>query len=140
MSIAGTWYNELGSQMDIVLSGANITGAYWTAVGNASGRYDLVGQIDTTMPSPGGQAVGWTVVWNNASGTSNSVTTWSGQYQTEGGPDEIVAFWLLTTEEADADDWAATRVGKNVFTRSMPGAEQIKAARRYSASPHPRKT
>src|SRR4051812_22002228 len=113
MTIAGTWFNELGSQMDITLSGATITGTYWTAVGSASGRYDLIGYIDTTLPSPGGQAVGWTVVWKNGTGTSNSVTTWSGQYQTDAGPEEIVTFWLLTSEQLSANDWGATQIGKN---------------------------
>lgn len=139
MTIAGTWFNELGSQMDITVSGATITGTYWTAVGQASGRYDLIGFIDTALPSPGGQAVGWTVVWNNATGTSNSVTTWSGQYQSDGGVEEVVTFWLLTSEQASANDWGATQIGKNRFVRSAPTPEMIKASKRHHATAHPHK-
>lgn len=140
MSIAGTWFNELGSQMDIVVNGKTITGTYWTAVGDASGSYDLIGFIDTTLPSPGGQAVGWTVVWTNGIGTSNSVTTWCGQFQTAGGQEEIVAFWLLTSEQLAANDWGATQIGKNRFVRAQPTPVEIDQARRQSGVSHPRKS
>jgi hypothetical protein len=139
MSVAGSWYNDLGSQMDIVVNGAQINGTYWTAVGDASGRYELIGFIDTTVPSPGGQAIGWTVVWNNARGTSNSVTTWSGQFQSDGGIEEIVAFWLLTSEQLSANDWGATQIGKNTFRRTQPVASIVAKATRQNALPHPRK-
>lgn len=139
MGIAGTWYNELGSQMDVVLSGSTITGTYWTAVGNASGQYDLIGLIDPTLPSPGGQATGWTVVWKNGAGNSNSVTTWSGQLQlSPSGSEEIVTFWLLTSEQLTPNDWGATKIGKNVFTRTRPTPEKVEEARRQGGLPFPK--
>ncbi|WP_394827215.1 avidin/streptavidin family protein [Pendulispora albinea] len=138
MSIGGTWYNELGSQMNISQAGANISGTYWTAVGDAEGEYALTGQINE-KPSAGGQAVGWTVVWTNTYGTSHSVTTWSGQYQSIGGEEEIVTFWLLTTEASPGSDWEATNVGQDTFTRNQPTQQQIERARRRRAFAHPRK-
>ena len=42
MSVTGNWYNELGSVMSLVVDGASITGIYQTAVGDASGIYQLV--------------------------------------------------------------------------------------------------
>jgi len=136
MSIEGTWYNELGSQMNISVSGATISGTYWTAVGSASGAYAVVGQFDT-QPTAGGQAVGWTVVWTNASGSSHSVTTWSGQYQENQGQEEILAFWLLTSEQLPQNDWAATNVGQDTFVRAPPTQVQITQARKRRAAAHP---
>jgi hypothetical protein len=127
VGIEGTWYNELGSMMEISVNGASISGTYWTAVGNASGRYALVGQINTS-PNAGGQAVAWTVVWNNQSGSSNSVTAWSGQYQTIQGSEEIYTFWTLTSELDPDEDWQAANIGQDTFTRNAPNPQQIERA------------
>lgn len=140
MGISGTWYNELGSRMEIAAQGATISGTYISAVGDAEAEYELTGRIDTA-PSPGGQAVGWTVVWANAQhGSSHSVTTWSGQYQMIDGQEEIHTFWLLTTEEDAKHDWAATRVGHDTFTRVQPTREQVAQARKRRRMPQPRRT
>jgi len=136
MSIEGTWYNELGSQMNISISGSTISGTYVTAVGSASGTYVLVGQVDT-QPAAGGQAAGWTVIWANASGSSHSVTTWSGQYQESEGQEEILTFWLLTAEQLPQNDWAATNVGQDVFMRVQPSQDRINQARKRRSAAHP---
>ena len=137
MSIAGIWYNELGSQMTVTQNGATISGTYSTAVGSASGQYALVGQVNTE-PSAGGQAVGWSVVWTNSYGSSHSVTTWSGQYQSSGGQEEIGTFWLLTSEQMPQNDWEATNIGQDTFTRNQPTQEQIEHARKRRGYAHPR--
>ena len=124
MNINGIWYNELGSSMTLATNGKNITGMYQTAVGNASGQYDLVGQIDTNVGSS--TAIGFVVMWNNASGSSDCVTVWSGQCQVINGEDIIVTTWLLTGETDPSDDWASTLINKDVFTRAQPAAEVIK--------------
>lgn len=36
MNLNGTWFNELGSKMDLIVKGKSIEGIYHTAVGNAS--------------------------------------------------------------------------------------------------------
>lgn len=139
MSIAGVWYNELGSMVEFVQNANSLTGTYQTAVGDASGKYDLSGRIDSA-PSDGGQAVGWVVAWtNSAHGSSHSVTSWSGQLQTssDGQDEEIVAFWLLTSEQIPQNDWSATNVGQDVFTRRPPTPAQISAARKRRHASHP---
>jgi Avidin family len=137
MSIAGIWYNELGSMVEFFVNGSAVSGSYWTAVGQATGEYVLSGQINT-QPSGGGQAVGWSVAWTNSSGSAHSVTSWSGQLQVgQMGQSEIVTFWLLSSEEASQNDWAATNVGQDIFTREQPTQEQIAVAQKRRRSPHP---
>ena len=136
MSIEGTWYNELGSSMEIRQEGAIISGSYWTAVGDAEGNYPLLGQINT-KPSKGGQVVTWCVVWTNSCRHSNRATAWSGQYQTVDGIEEIITFWLLTSEQQPANDWKATNIGQDTFTRNQPTPQQIAHARKRQAKPHP---
>lgn len=124
MNIDGTWYNELGSSMTLSTNGKNITGMYQTAVGNASGQYDLVGQIDTNIGSS--TAIGFVVMWNNSLDSRDCVTTWSGQCQVINGEDIIVTTWLLTGETNPGDNWASTLVNKDTFTRTRPTEEAIK--------------
>jgi hypothetical protein len=145
MVASGLWWNELGSEMELYISGASVSGWYNTAVGQASGQYPLVGLINTDpfyYSTSGGisgmsQALGWVVVWQNAYGNSNSVTTWSAQYQTLDGDEEIVSLWLLTTETEESGDWGATQVGQNIFKRTQPTQEEIEKNRKRNTKPHP---
>jgi len=134
---AGIWYNELGSQMELNISGNNVWGWYYSGVGTAQFTYPLSGQINT-KPQTYSQALGWSVAWTNAYQDAHSATAWSGQYQQDSsGDEEIVAFWLLTSELPDNEDWEATLVGKDVFTRSMPAPQDIQKARKRTAKSHP---
>jgi hypothetical protein len=136
MTIEGSWYNELGSTMEIRQEGSTISGTYCTAVGDAEGTYSLLGQINI-KPSQGGQAVAWCVVWTNTSGHSDSTTSWCGQYQTVEGIEEISTFWLLTSEQLPANDWRATNIGQDTFSRSKPTPEQMASANKRKATSHP---
>jgi hypothetical protein len=114
MAIDGDWYNELGSLLTITTSGNVVSGTYQTAVGNAQGIYDLAGLInDDTDP-----VVGWVVLWSNQYGDSNSLTSWAGQYYSDGNPEVIITMWLLRDETPENQDWAATQVGEDIFYRS----------------------
>jgi hypothetical protein len=123
MNINGTWYNELGSYMTIQVIDKNITGNYYTKVGDATGIYELVGQIDIDQDNS--TAIGWVVLWNNQYGSSDSVTSWSGQIHTLNGTESIVTTSLLTTETESDDDWHSTLIGKDTFTRIEPTKEQV---------------
>jgi hypothetical protein len=136
MSFSGTWYNELGSKMSLAGSGGSLSGTYVTAVGTASGTYTLQGRYNT-QPSSGGQAMGWTVAWQNAFGNSHSATAWSGQYQTVGGQEEIVTLWLLVSETYPQDDWGSTKVGQDVFTRQPPTPQTVARKLQAGATSHP---
>uniref|UniRef100_UPI0006E45D12 avidin/streptavidin family protein n=1 Tax=Hymenobacter sp. AT01-02 TaxID=1571877 RepID=UPI0006E45D12 len=115
MDINGKWYNELGSEVEFRLEGNQVTGQYHTAVGDATGVYPLVGQLNASLES--GQAIGFVVVWQNEHKDSNSVTCWSGQAQTVDGVDLISTTWLLTSETDVSEFWESTLVGKDVFKR-----------------------
>lgn len=135
MTIDGDWYNELNSKMVLAARGPAITGKYHTAVGNASGIYELVGRIDGKAGSS--RAVAFVVSWENSEGDSESVTAWSGEVQAEGQDDErILTTWLLTRETDPQNNWKSTVVGQDVFTRRPPNSAAVKA-RRLHASPHP---
>ena len=119
-SIAGVWYNELGSRMDIYDMSAvmgEFSGLYHTIVGVACRKYPVVGRYDTTGNETHG-TVGFTVQWQNYYLNSNSTTTWCGQrLLLDRGP-TITTTWLLTRATTPADAWGATQIGKDIFTRS----------------------
>ncbi len=135
---SGVWYNELGSEMQLSASGGQVSGIYMTSVGYASGDYTISGRYNET-PSSGGQALGWAVAWDNPYINSHSATAWSGQYQTDPttNAEEIGTFWLLTSETDPDDDWAATQIGQDTFTRQKPTSDAIEKARKGRAASHP---
>jgi Avidin family len=142
MDISGDWYNELGSMMTLEVYANGLRGTYHTAVGDASGQYDLVGYVDDT-PESTRQAVGFCVLWKNASGDSESATTWCGEFQ-QIVPDDgsspferIVTTWLLASETSPNQDWKSTIVGRDFFWREQPSEARVKDRRARSAWPHP---
>ena len=127
-SVAGVWYNELGSKM--VVSGktdtdGQFTGVYHSKVGEATKQYPLVGRYDVAGNTTHG-TMGFIVQWHNAFLNSKSVTAWSGQRQLDAtGQPCILTTWLLTSETTQAGDWASTMVGTNVFTRHAVQAPAV---------------
>jgi len=135
MALDGDWYNELKSKMVLTVKGPAITGKYHTAVGSATGIYDLVGRIDSKAGSS--RAIAFVVSWENDDGNSEAVTAWSGEVQAEGQDDErIITTWLLTVETDPKNNWKSTIVGQDVFTRTPPSDAVVKA-RLLQALPHP---
>lgn len=126
MTIAGDWYNELGSHMQVTLDPyGGLTGTYVSATGQAAGRYALVGRYDRQAGEGLGTAVGWTVAWRNERHDADSVTSWNGQYHEAAGEERISTTWLLTTASALPDAWDATTVGQDVFTRRAPDPQWV---------------
>lgn len=123
LNIAGIWYNQLGSVMEISEHDSVISGKYHTAVGAPKGQYQIVGRID--LNNTQNKAIGWTVVWENEFGSFDSVTTWSGQYQIVSGQEMIITTWLLTKETNPQDDWRSTLIGHDKFYRTPFTPEQI---------------
>lgn len=126
MDLTGQWYNELGSTMNLTVSGNMISGEYFSAVGEAQGPYPLVGYFDASDENP---TLGFTVAWQNDQEVAHSVTTWCGQAMTIGGNEYITAMWLLATSAAQADQWQSTMVGQDSFSRTQPSKEAIQKAR-----------
>ena len=138
MSVAGTWYNELGSKMELEINGASLSGTYHTAVGDAGGIYELVGSIDVDGDPSIGQAIAWVVVWNNrAKGSSHSITAWSGQYEVIDGAEEITTLWLLTAQTDPSNDWNSTHINQDIFKRNPPTEAQIIKSRKRRMPAHP---
>ncbi|MFC6092996.1 avidin/streptavidin family protein [Saccharothrix lopnurensis] len=129
-SITGTWFNQLGSKLVVTAEpDGDLAGTYESAVGNAESTYVLNGRYDTAPLTTGaGTTLGWTVTWRNAYRNAHSTTTWSGQYFA-GAQERIVTHWLLTSSTLPADEWGATRVGKDTFTRTAPTAQQVEQAK-----------
>ena len=124
-SVAGTWYNELQSEISIdeySEGPGRLRGYYQTAVGNvpSNQKYHLVGTYDTSGDASKG-TIAFTVQWlHGPDGDNlNSTTAWSGQRikLNESGEGAISTTWLLTTQEKVEDLWSATNIGTNVFTR-----------------------
>ncbi|KFP24139.1 Avidin [Colius striatus] len=117
--LTGSWVNDLGSNMTIgALNGkGDFTGSYHTAVtatNNKILRSPLQGsqhrENQKSQPT-----FGFTVNWK----FSDSVTVFTGQcFVDETGKEILKTMWLLRSSvDSINDDWKATRVGINVFTR-----------------------
>lgn len=138
MSLEGIWYNELGSAMELTVDGSSVFGTYHTAVGEAKGSYPLTGMIDTQSMEQN-QAVGFVVAWKNESGSSHSVTVWSGQFQSVEGQEVLTTTWLLTRETEPEQDWKSTLIGHDLFTREPPSMIEIERAIKRAGWSHPTK-
>jgi hypothetical protein len=138
MNLEGTWHNELGSTMTIDhVRDGGFTGTYITALsptGATRGSFKLVGRTDADS---GGEAVAFLVCWQNDVSNRHSVTAWTGQAQNIDGKDQITAMWLLTVETSPEQDWYATHVGHDIFTRAQPTEEEVTQRTRMKQSSHP---
>jgi Avidin family len=134
MAIDGTWYNELGSTMDLQYGPipGQIAGTYQSGVGT-SGQFALVGSYD-----PNNNTVGFVVTWNNGTVERNSTTTWCGQYFNNTGDEALITMWLLCGSTPQSATWDSTLVGQDVFTRSQPSAAEVATKQGLRAPAHPR--
>ncbi|XP_062455815.1 avidin-like [Rhea pennata] len=117
--LTGFWINDLGSNMTIgSLNNKNeFSGSYHTAVTATSNKI-------RSSPLQGSQhhknqrnhpTFGFTVNWS----FSDSITVFTGQcFVEKDGREVLKTMWLLREQvNSINDDWKATRVGVNVFTR-----------------------
>ncbi|XP_053264527.1 avidin-like [Podarcis raffonei] len=120
-SLAGTWVNELGSKM--VLNppddSGQFTGSYLTAVSAAQKPIrvsPLVGAQHDPKGAEEEYTFGFLVNWS----FSDSIAAFAGQRFVDAeGKETLETTWLLRQKvESHGDDWEATRVGRNVFTRA----------------------
>ncbi len=126
MDISGLWYNELNSTMQLKVQGNEIRGWYASAVGEAAGRYDLIGYLDQKDDTP---TVGWVVFWGNEQKYSPAVTTWCGRAQLIDGTEQIDTAWLLRRSRKDREAWESTMLGKDLFRRIKATAEEVRRAK-----------
>ena len=140
MSIAGDWFNELGSMVKFTLDPQDqrqISGTYHTNVGQAQQKnYPLVGRCDAAgLPD---QVVSWAVVWDppdpappSEPPRRPSITGWVGQYHVVLGIEFITTTWLLTRMTDAADDWESTMVSMDFFFRTQPTPQMINLAKQF---------
>ncbi|XP_033020673.1 avidin-like [Lacerta agilis] len=120
-TLAGTWVNELGSKM--VLNppddSGQFTGSYLTAVSAAQKPIQVSPLVGAQHDPKGAEeeyTFGFLVNWS----FSDSIAAFAGQrFVDDEGKETLETTWLLRQKvESHGDDWEATRVGRNVFTRA----------------------
>ncbi|NWH46230.1 AVID protein, partial [Fregata magnificens] len=117
--LTGNWTNDLGSNMTIgeVNEKGNFVGSYHTAVTSTMNKIQLSmlhgSQHPTNQKSQ--PTFGFTVNWT----FSDSITVFVGQcFVDKEGREVLKTMWLLRSHVDNiTNDWKATRVGTNVFTR-----------------------
>ncbi|NXH14976.1 AVID protein, partial [Bucco capensis] len=116
--LTGHWTNDLGSNMTIgpVNGKGDFAGSYHTAVTYTTNKIQLSplqgSQHRTNQKSQ--PTFGFTVNWS----FSDSVTVFTGQCFIDKGKEVLKTMWLLRSRVDNInDDWKATMVGMNVFTR-----------------------
>ncbi|NWV93375.1 AVID protein, partial [Machaerirhynchus nigripectus] len=119
-SLTGRWVNDLGSNMTITTVNANgdFSGTYHTAVTATSNQIKvspLQGSLQKGPNQKGQPTFGLTVNWS----FSDSITVFTGQcFVDDDGKEILKTMWLLRSHMDNIkNDWKATRVGTNVFTR-----------------------
>jgi hypothetical protein len=140
MSIAGDWFNELGSMVTFILDPTDprqIGGKYHTNVGQAQQKtYPLVGRCDdAALPD---QVASWVVVWDppdpplpGQPPRKPSITAWVGQYHVVQEVEFITTTWLLARMTNAADDWESTMVSMDFFFRAQPTSQMINLAKQF---------
>ncbi|NXG25383.1 AVID protein, partial [Grallaria varia] len=118
-SLMGEWINDLGSTMKILAVNGNgdFSGTYLTAVTattNEIKESPLQGSLQRKNQK-GQPTFGFTVNWT----FSDSVTVFTGQcFVDKNGKEVLKTMWLLRSHmDSIENDWKATRVGINIFTR-----------------------
>ncbi|XP_063036825.1 avidin-like [Melospiza melodia melodia] len=118
--LSGLWTNDQDSQMEISVlrDNGDFHGQYLTRV-TLSGGCARVSPLRGAQQQLGGE--GWptfafTVLWDKF---SNATTAFVGQcFVDAGGKEMLSTTWLLREAVGSLEeDWKATRVGRNVFTR-----------------------
>ncbi|XP_009556115.1 avidin [Cuculus canorus] len=118
--LSGLWRNEQESLMEIsaVRDNGDFQGKYLTQVTLAGGcaRASPLRGIQQQPGEGGWPTFAFTVRWDVF---SNATTAFAGQcFVDTGGKETLTTMWLLREAVGSLqEDWKATRVGKNVFTR-----------------------
>ncbi len=115
--LIGKYQNELGSTMDITKSdGSTFSGMYHTKVSSngtaldapVAGEYNAATRTEGTVSF----AVNWRFVDDKK--LKISTTSWNGLVRSDGS---MHTTWLLTAYCDQEDEWAATTIGKDLFTK-----------------------
>ncbi|XP_041884847.1 avidin-like [Corvus kubaryi] len=118
-NLTGWWKNDLGSKMHVfnVDNNGTFSGEYHTAVSSAKSPIQpspLVGSQHLDKDEQ--DTFGFTVNWKKF---SDSTAVFVGQcFNGADGKEVLHTSWLLREKvDSETDDWKATRIGRNTFTR-----------------------
>nr|XP_005508148.2 avidin [Columba livia] len=142
--LSGLWRNEQDSLMEIsaVRDNGDFQGKYLT-------RVTVTGSCAYTSPLKGAQQQPTDGVWPTFAFTvhwdkfSNATTAFTGQcFVDTGGKETLTTMWLLREAVGSLEeDWKATRVGRNVFTRKRTSKGKtllsLSQSCEHAASPTP---
>lgn len=107
----GRWKNQMGSFMDLSVTGSDVTGSYTSA--SSSGGGPVTG---TLKGNAVGDLICFIVAW-----PGGSMTAWTGQLVDDDVAPRIKTLWHLVTDVPDAGEparlWTSTFAGADEFTR-----------------------
>ena len=114
-NFSGIWRNQLGSEMNLIISGNDVSGKYTTTVSATATGGKLTGTISGTI---NGDIIAFIVNWSPI----GSITTWVGQMRDDDtGNPRIDTLWHLAREVPDDEEptglWASILAGADTFTR-----------------------
>jgi hypothetical protein len=125
--LEGTWHNEHGSELELVLDGRRLAGRFRSGTGLAQGRgSELVGFVS-------GSLIAFTVNF----GAHGSLTSWVGHIVMENGTPRIHANWSMCVElprEETDELWRGTWTGADTFERG-PATEERRPPRTQPSHP-----
>lgn len=113
VNVAGTWHNQHGSEMHLVVEENGETfGTFKTGVGahKQNEEFNLAGFISQNL-------IGFTVNF----GKYCSMTSWTGQHTVEDGVEKIYTMWHLARAMPETENpqglWTGVLSGADVFYR-----------------------
>nr|ACO09450.1 Avidin precursor [Osmerus mordax] len=115
--LVGKWKNELGSVMIIDPSAdMSLMGSYETNVGPDIKKfvplYGVMNPMNTANPT-----FTFSIAWDSVEKATCSAFV--GQYFSNVEGEKLLTMWLLRDAvDTEGDNWEATMVGNNIFTRA----------------------
>lgn len=108
VDFAGTWKNELTSEMTLVQTNDVLTGSYESAVSSGGGKTvgDLQGYVD-------GDLIAFIVHWRDF----QAITSWVGQLVPNAPEETVKTLWQMTKQVASGEEWSSINAGSDTFTR-----------------------
>lgn len=108
LNFAGTWRNELNSEMKLTQRGSSLTGTYTSIVNNGG------------KPSAEGKLIGWVsgriIAFSVNYVDFDSISSWVGQYVDRNA--SIETLWYLDQTVAVGSEWDSINAGSDTFWRA----------------------
>ncbi|XP_041118791.1 avidin-like [Polyodon spathula] len=114
-NLKGKWKNQLGSTMNISKgqNNGNFTGSYLTKVTREKNVEIKISPISGVVHNSSEPIFAFLVKWS----FSDSITSFIGQCFDDDKGERLETIWLLRAKASSSENWAATRVGSDVFRR-----------------------